>query len=104
MTARKQSDLDLELAIGSVFAMANVTAIVVEAHLKEMEYLKEAPITAANAMNYLESGAAALSFSFYPLKGMISDLQRQFSTLVDHLASAPAGSRRRVFLAVCRAK
>jgi hypothetical protein len=47
------------LAIGSVFDMANVTAIVVEALLKEMEHLKEAPITAANAMNYLESGAAA---------------------------------------------
>src|SRR5882757_3577319 len=92
----RKADLNLEFSIGSVADMANVAAIVLETHLRQMQSVAEAPLAAEQALKHLESGTEALSFAIYHLKGMIKDLN-SISKLLDQLVSEPAGSRRVFF-------
>jgi len=59
----RKADLNLEFSIGSVADMANVTAIVLETRLRQMQSVAEAPLTAEQALKHLESGTEALSFA-----------------------------------------
>jgi len=72
------ADLELEMEIGKVSDMATVVGIVLEAYDDQVQETREFEVSVEMAAKNLEPTLSAVLFSFFHLKGMISDLQEQY--------------------------